>query len=114
MELEFPNWASVHISKGVSDARVNEIPNLDTLVTTTGGEMGASWMEVNGCNPVFVSFTSHNVLLVVQVPNLPGAIISSCCYDLLFSMQGHSTDASRMSLNWLLSLHPLIEIIEVF
>jgi hypothetical protein len=52
--------------------------------------------------------------LVIKVPDLPSAVISCSSYDLLFGMESHSTDSSRMSVNWLLALHPLIEVVEVF
>ena len=56
-------------------------------------------MEVNGRDPVSVTFTSHDVLGGVHVPDLPGAVIGGCGNDLLPHVEGHATDALIMGLD---------------
>jgi hypothetical protein len=94
MELKLPDWPRMHILKGVSNGRINEVPNLNALITTTCDKMTSSWMEINSTDPVFVAFTRHNVLFILNVVDLPGAIVTASCYDLLLGVQSHTTDSS--------------------
>ena len=78
--------------------------------------MATSWMEINSTNPIFVTFSSHNVLLVIKVPNLPCAIITSCSYNLFLSMECHTTDSpwfsTSVGIYFLFLLHSFHEVIK--
>ena len=66
--------------------------------------MTTSWMEVNSANPVLMTFSSHDVLLVIEVPNLPGAVITSSCNYLLLCMKSHTSNSSWLSLTMCIHL----------
>jgi len=73
-------------------------------------------MEINSTYPIFVTFSCHNVLFVLKVPNLPSTIITCSCYYLLLGVKSHTTDTSwftlRMCFNLLIQRHSLHQIIK--
>jgi len=88
----------MRLLEGMSDRGVNEIPQLNAIVTASCDQVGAYWVEINSTEPVFVAFTSHDVLLRLHVPDLPRAVIGNCCQDLLAHVQSKATDGARMSI----------------
>ena len=54
-------------------------------------------MEVNGRDPVTMTFTSHDVFRSLHVPDFPSAVIRGSSDDLLSLVEGHTTDATSMS-----------------
>jgi len=114
MELELPYWTSMNITESMSNWWINEIPNLNTLVTSTSCQVRTCWMEINSGDPIFMAFTSHDIFLVFQVPNFPGAVITSSGNNLLLGMKGHSTNTFWMSINRLGWVGSLIKIVEWF
>ena len=63
-------------------------------------------MEVNCANPVAMTFAGHNVLISVHIPNLPCAIIGSCCHNLLSHVKRHTSNAFVVCRDSLVSRHP--------
>ena len=112
MEFKFPYWASMDIGESVGDRGVDKVPDLDGFITTSGGQMRSCRMEIDCGYPVFVTFTSHDVLMIFKVPDLPSTIISGSRDNLLFGMKRHSTDTSGMSFNFLLARHSIVEILK--
>lgn len=106
----------MNVLESMSNRRINEVPNLDALVATTGYEMAACWMEVNCTYPIFVALTGHDVFLIFQVPDLPGAIVTSCGYNLLLCVKGHASDTPWlgliMSIDLLVQSHSLHKVIK--
>jgi hypothetical protein len=78
--------------------------------------MTAGRMEIDCTYPILVSLTGHDILLVLEVPNLPGAIITSRCDYLFLSVKCHASDSpgvtATMSINFLVLWHSLHEIVE--
>jgi len=89
----------MRLLEGMSNRRVDEIPQLNAIVTAGCDQVGAHWMEVNSTEPVLVALTRHNVLLRLHVPDLPRAVIGNCCQDLLAHVQSKATDGARMSID---------------
>ena len=56
-------------------------------------------MEIDGRNPVPVTFASHDVFICFHIQNLPGAVVGGSCYNLIALMEGHASNASCVSLN---------------
>mgnify|MGYP003320941048 CR=1 FL=1 len=81
----------MNILEGVSNRRINKVPDLDALVAATSYEMAARWVEVNCTYPILVALTGHDVLLVFKVPDLPGAIITCCGNNLFLGMECHTS-----------------------
>ena len=106
----------MHVIECVSDTGVDEVPNLNALIATTCNQMATSRMEVDRADPVLVSFTCHDILLVLHVPNLPGAIITGGCNYLLLGMQCHTTNAFWIALavriNLLVHRHALYHVLK--
>ena len=63
--------------------------------------MGTRWVEVYSRDPVFVALTCHNILIVVEIPDLPSAVITSSSDDLLLSVESHASDSLRMGVDFL-------------
>jgi len=61
-----------------------------------------------------MSFTCHDVLLVLQVPDLPSAIITCCGHNLLLGMKGHATNTFAMGSKWLLARKLVVDAFELF
>jgi hypothetical protein len=100
----------------VSNRRVDEVPNFDAFIATASYQMAACWMEVNGAYPVFVALSCHDVFLVFKVPDLPAAVISGRRYDLLLSMEGHTSNSPwltlTMSFNFFFHGHALHDVLK--
>ena len=92
VELEFPDRPGMHVSESVSNGAVDEVPHFDGLVSSSSGQMWACRVEVNCGDPVFVAFASHDVLLVIQVPDFPSTIVGRSSHDLLLRVQAHAAD----------------------
>ena len=91
MELDLPDWPSVHVGESVCDRRAHEVPKFDAAITATCDEMGACWMEVNGRDPIAMALTGHDVFTSVHVPDFPGAIVGSSSNNLLSLMKSHTS-----------------------
>ena len=109
MELQLPDGTSVNVLESVSNRRVDEVPHFDGLVTTSSDQVRASGVEVDGGDPVLVTLSSHYILVVVQVPDLPGAIITGRGNDLFLRVQAHSSNGSGVSIDLLLTGGSLVE-----
>ena len=109
MELNFPNRTCMNINKCMSATWVNEIPELNCLVSTTCNAMRSSWMKIYRTDPIFVSFASHDIFLILQVPDLPLAVITCSGNNLFFSMESHSSNSSGMGFNFFLAGSSLVE-----
>ena len=87
----------MHVRERVGDRRTHEVPKLDASVTARCDQVRTSRVEVDGRDPVTMTFTGHDILTRLHVPNLPCAVIRGCGDDLLSLMESHATDASRVS-----------------
>ena len=87
MELRFPNRACVCVLERVSNGRTDEVPEFKRLVTASGEQVGACWVEVDRGNELFVTLASHDVFAGFNVPDLPSAVIRSSGNDLLSHVQ---------------------------
>ena len=114
MELKFPYWASMHIGESMGNRGVNKVPNFDGFVTASSGQMRTRRMEINGGYPVLVTLSGHDVFMILEVPDLPSAVISGRSNDLLLGMECHTSNASGMSIDFLLLGHSIVEIFESF
>ena len=97
MELHLPDGTGVHVGEGMGDLRAHEVPQFDAPVTATGDKVGAGGMEVNGGDPVTMTFSSHDVVTGVHVPDLPGAVVGGGSDDLLTHVEGHASNGALMS-----------------
>lgn len=106
----------MHVTKSVSYRGVDEVPYLNALVAATSDKMTTCWMEINSTDPVLVTLTSHNVFFIFEVPDLPGAIITRCRYNLLLGMESHTTNTPwfvlRVRVDLLVHGHSLHNVVE--
>lgn len=111
MEAHSPNWLCVDVGEGVSDPCTHEVPQFHGPITASCDQVGTQRMEVNSADPVSVALPRHYILTVVQVPDLPRAVIAGCCHDVFAHVQGETANASLMSINFPNSLETRINII---
>ena len=93
MELQLPDRSGMHILESMCNRRIDEVPNLDRLVSSSSGQVSSCWMEVHSADPVFVTLASHDVLVIVEIPDFPSAVVTSGCDNLLLGVEGHAADA---------------------
>lgn len=68
-------------------------------------------MEVDSADPISVALACHYILTVVQVPDLPRAVIAGCCHDVFAHVQGETANPSLMGIHFSNSLEARINII---
>ena len=93
MELELPYWAGMNILESVGNRRINEVPYFYAFVAATSDEVTAGRVEIDRTYPVLVALSGHDVLLVLEVPDLPSTIITSRGHYLFLSVECHTTDS---------------------
>jgi len=113
MELEFPDRACMDVLESMSNGRVYEVPHLDWFVSSTCSQVRTCWVEVNSWDPVFVSFTGHYVFGVVEIPDLPAAVITRSGNNLFLSVQAHASNSLWVGIQLLWARHALIKVIKL-
>ena len=100
MEAGTPDGSGMCLFEGVSNRAVNEVPQLNAVVATSGNQMRANWMEINSTKPVFMALSGHNVFLCLHVPDLPGAVVGDGRQNLFAHVKGKGTDWAAMSVDF--------------
>jgi len=113
MEFDFPDWSRVDVRECVSNPAAKEIPELQVAIAARSYQVGTGWVEVDGCDPVFVACAGHDFLSCFHVVDLPRAVVGTCGDELFPRVQGKSTDSFVVGLNAPLILHPLCQRFEL-
>ena len=104
VELSLPDHSSVAVGERVRDARVYEVPNFYALVSTCSHQVRTRRVKVNAGDPLAVAFSRHNIVSILHIPDLPGAIITGGSNNLLAHMQRKAADGLLMRFDGL-ALH---------
>ena len=75
METGAPDWPSMGVFESVSNRTVDEVPQLDTIITARRNQVRPDRMEIHPAQPVLMPLPRHNIFLRLHVPDLPRTII---------------------------------------
>ena len=96
MNVYVPNWLRMTF-ESLSTGSIEKVPDFDCAVTTACQKMETFGMEFNWTKPLFVSFAWHYKFSLRTIPKFPRKIVTHCCNDWLFRMQGDACNCHVMA-----------------
>ena len=82
--------------EGMAARGIQEIPNLHGAVAGGGGQVGASGMERDSGDPVFVPFAGHDEIAIGNGPDFPREIITGSGQNRLSGVESDTGDRHHM------------------